>query len=176
MCRGCFSSDISIPYIHQPLYCGVFFKYRITILWYSLHLRNDKTWRSLIKKQWMNMSNNPQWKSFQPPPDTLDQEPIIDFKTMSSNGKSSALWLLEWTLILFFISGKRSSTSFNFNRSGSNASFSQEFPILGTEKASSSQMSYSNGLYSSSSTTQASARNFPSIGTFSMDSNNVFNR
>ncbi|KAH1003441.1 cold shock domain-containing protein E1 [Dendroctonus ponderosae] len=104
----------------------------------------------------MNMSNNPQWKSFQPPPDTLDQEPIIDFKTMTSNGK-------------------RSSTSFNFNRSGSNTRFSQEFPILGTEKASSSQMSYSNGLYSSSSTTHASARNFPAIGTFSMDSNNVFN-
>lgn len=34
----------------------------------------------------MNMSNNPQWKTFQPPPDTLNQDSIIDFKNMTSNG------------------------------------------------------------------------------------------
>ncbi|XP_066254560.1 RNA-binding protein Unr isoform X1 [Euwallacea similis] len=103
----------------------------------------------------MNMSNSPQWKSFQPPPDSLNQDPIIDFKTMSSNGKPT--------------------TSFGYNRSGSNTRFSQDFPLLGTEKPNANQMSYSNGLYGSASTTHASSRNFPPIGTFSLDSNNVFN-
>lgn len=104
----------------------------------------------------MNMSNNPQWKTFQPPPDSLNQDPIIDFKTMTSNGKQS-------------------QGAFNF-RSGGNSRFSQDFPLLGTEKPNASQMtSYSNGLYGSASATHASARNFPPIGTFSLDSNNVFN-
>ncbi|XP_030765658.1 cold shock domain-containing protein E1 isoform X2 [Sitophilus oryzae] len=105
----------------------------------------------------MNMANNPQWKTFQPPPDTLNQDSIIDFKAMTSNGKTSQ------------------SSPFNFNRSGTNSRFSQDFPLLGTEKPSPSQMPYSNGLYGSASATHASARNFPPIGTFSLDSNNVFN-
>ncbi|CAG9761646.1 unnamed protein product [Ceutorhynchus assimilis] len=103
-----------------------------------------------------NMSNNPQWKTFQPPPDSLNQDPIIDFKSMASNGKPSP-------------------GPFNYNRTGSNSRFSQDFPLLGTEKPSASQMPYSNGLYGSASATNASARNFPPIGTFSLDSNNVFN-
>ncbi|KAL1516675.1 hypothetical protein ABEB36_000556 [Hypothenemus hampei] len=100
------------------------------------------------------MSNSPQWKPFQPPP---DQDSIIDFKSMTNNGKSS------------------SSTPFGYSRTGSSSRFSQEFPLLGTEKPSASQMPYSNGLYGSASTTHASTRNFPPIGTFSLDSNNVFN-
>ncbi|XP_050309482.1 cold shock domain-containing protein E1 isoform X2 [Anthonomus grandis grandis] len=103
-----------------------------------------------------NMSNNPQWKSFQPPPDSLNQDSIIDFKNMTSNGKPSG-------------------SPFGFNRSGSNSRFSQDFPLLTGDKPSPSQMPYSNGLYGSASATHTSARNFPPIGTFSLDSNNVFN-
>ncbi|XP_044257145.1 cold shock domain-containing protein E1 [Tribolium madens] len=96
------------------------------------------------------MSTNPQWKSFQPP-DTMNQDSaIIDFKPMTSNGKAS-------------------SQAFNFtNRSTSNSRFGQDFPLL-QDKSS----SFSNGLYGSSSTTHTNSR-FP-IGTFSLDSNNMFN-
>ncbi|KAJ3661105.1 hypothetical protein Zmor_005521 [Zophobas morio] len=95
------------------------------------------------------MSTNPQWKSFQPP-DTMSQDSaIIDFKPMTSNGKSSQ--------------------AFNFtNRSTTNSRFGQDFPLL-QDKSS----SFSNGLYGSSSTTHTNSR-FP-IGTFSLDSNNMFN-
>ncbi|RZC42843.1 cold shock domain-containing protein E1 [Asbolus verrucosus] len=95
------------------------------------------------------MSTNPQWKSFQPP-DTMNQDSaIIDFKPMTSNGKASQ--------------------AFNFtNRSTSNSRFGQDFPLL-QDKSS----SFSNGLYGSSSTTHTNSR-FP-IGTFSLDSNNMFN-
>ncbi|KAF7273268.1 cold shock domain-containing Unr isoform X2 [Rhynchophorus ferrugineus] len=103
------------------------------------------------------MANNPQWKTFQPPSEALTQESIIDYKAMTSNGKTN-------------------QSAFNFSRSGTNSRFSQEFPLLGTDKPNSSQMSYSNGLYGSASATHASARNFPPIGTFSsLESNNVFN-
>lgn len=119
------------------------------------------------------MSNSPQWKSFQPPPDTLNQDSIIDFKTMASNGlivfRSKNAWNISCVV------GK-SSSSFSYTRSGSNSRFSQDFPLLGTEKPASNQMSFSNGLYGSASTTHTSSRNFPPIGTFSLDSNNVFNR
>nr|XP_022919835.1 cold shock domain-containing protein E1 [Onthophagus taurus] len=99
----------------------------------------------------MSMSTNPQWKTFQPP-DTMNQDSaIIDFKTMTSNGKSPG---------------------FNFNnRSTSTSRFGSDFPSL-QEKSSSSFNS--GGLYGSSSTTNASSGRFP-IGTFSLDSNNVYN-
>ncbi|XP_060521185.1 cold shock domain-containing protein E1 [Cylas formicarius] len=100
------------------------------------------------------MSSNPQWKTFQPPPDTMNQDPIIDFKSLTSNGKSSQ--------------------PFNFNRSTSNSRFGQEFPLL-QDKTTASQLSYSNGLYGSASATHASTRAFPPIGTFTLDTNNVFN-
>lgn len=96
------------------------------------------------------MSTNPQWKTFQPPPDTMNQDnTIIDFKSMTSNGKSSQ--------------------AFNFNRSNSSSRFGQDFPMLQDKS-----MPYSNGLYGSSSTTQTNSR-FPPIGTFTIDSNNLFN-
>ncbi|CAG9855914.1 unnamed protein product [Phyllotreta striolata] len=97
------------------------------------------------------MSTNPQWKTFQPPPDTLTQDPsIMDFKPMASSGKSS-------------------SQAFNYTRSTSSSRFG-DFPLL-QEKS----MHYNNGLYGSSSTTHTSPR-FP-IGTFSLDTttNNVYN-
>ncbi|KAJ8922361.1 hypothetical protein NQ315_004304 [Exocentrus adspersus] len=94
------------------------------------------------------MSTNPQWKTFQPPPDTLNQDSnIMDFKPMTSNGKPSQ--------------------AFNFNRSTSSSRFG-DFPMLQDKS-----LPYSNGLYGSSSTTHTSPR-FP-IGTFSIDSNNVYN-
>ncbi|CAG9839305.1 unnamed protein product [Diabrotica balteata] len=95
------------------------------------------------------MSTNPQWKTFQPPPDTLTQDTsIMDFKSMTSTGKPSQ--------------------TFNFTRSTSSSRFG-DFPLL-QEKS----LHYNNSLYGSSSTTQTSPR-FP-IGTFSIDStNNVFN-
>ncbi|XP_018569827.1 cold shock domain-containing protein E1 [Anoplophora glabripennis] len=94
------------------------------------------------------MSTNPQWKTFQPPPDTLNQDSnIMDFKPMTSTGKPSQ--------------------AFNFSRSTSSSRFG-DFPML-QEKS----LPYSNGLYASSSTTHTSPR-FP-IGTFSIDSNNVYN-
>ncbi|KAJ8929356.1 hypothetical protein NQ314_017960 [Rhamnusium bicolor] len=70
----------------------------------------------------------------------------MDFKPMTSNGKPSQ--------------------AFNFNRSTSGSRFG-DFPLL-QEKS----LPYSNGLYGSSSTTHTSR--FP-IGTFSIDSNNVYN-
>lgn len=99
------------------------------------------------------MSTNPQWKTFQPPPETLTQDPsIMDFKPMASSGKPS-------------------SQAFNFTRSTSSSRFG-DFPLL-QEKSSS--LHYNNGLYGSSSTTHTSPR-FP-IGTFSLDTttNNVYN-
>ncbi|GJQ87988.1 Unr [Trypoxylus dichotomus] len=94
------------------------------------------------------MSTNPQWKSFQPP-DTMNQDSaILDFKTMTSNAKSQA---------------------FNFtNRSTSSSRFGSDFPTL-QEKSS----SFSSNLYGSSSATNATGR-FP-IGTFSLDTNNMYN-
>ncbi|XP_057655391.1 cold shock domain-containing protein E1 isoform X1 [Diorhabda carinulata] len=96
------------------------------------------------------MSTNPQWKNFQPPPDTITQDTsIMDFKPMASTGKPSQ--------------------AFNFTRSTSSSRFG-DFPLL-QEK---SLQPYNNGLYGSSSTTHTSPR-FP-IGTFSLDStNNVYN-
>lgn len=123
----------------------------------------------------MNMSNSPQWKSFQSPPDSLNQDSIIDFKTMASNGLCLIVFLQRMVENHCCFVGK-SSSSFSYTRSGSNSRFSQDFPLLGTEKPVSNQMSFSNGLYGSASTTHTSSRNFPPIGTFSLDSNNVFNR
>lgn len=95
------------------------------------------------------MSSNPQWKTFQPP-DTMNQDSaILDFKPMVNSGKSTQ--------------------AFNFNRSTSSSRFGQDFPMLQDKN----QSSFGNGIYGSSSTTQANSR-FP-IGTFSLDSNNVFN-
>ncbi|KAK9712515.1 SUZ-C motif [Popillia japonica] len=94
------------------------------------------------------MSTNPQWKSFQPP-DTMNQDSaILDFKTMTSNAKSQA---------------------FNFNnRSTSSSRFGSDFPTL-QDKSS----SFNSNLYGSSSATNATGR-FP-IGTFSLDTNNMYN-
>ncbi|XP_018335937.1 cold shock domain-containing protein E1 isoform X2 [Agrilus planipennis] len=93
------------------------------------------------------MSTNPQWKSFQPP-DILHQDSaILDFKSMTSNGKSSQ--------------------AFNFNRSNSSSRFGPDFPLLQDKSTFSS-------LYGSSSTTHTTSR-FPPIGTFSLDANNVYN-
>ncbi|XP_023030354.1 cold shock domain-containing Unr isoform X2 [Leptinotarsa decemlineata] len=94
------------------------------------------------------MSTNPQWKSFQPPPDTNQDSSILDFKPMTSNAN-------------------KPSQSYSFNRSTSSSRFG-DFPLL-QDKSS----PYNNGLYGSSSTTHASPR-FP-IGTFSIDTNNVYN-
>ncbi|CAH0547495.1 unnamed protein product [Brassicogethes aeneus] len=107
------------------------------------------------------MSTNPQWKTFQPPPDTMNQDSnIMDFKSLTTNGKSSA---------------------FNFtNRSNSGSRFGQDFPLLQEKSSFTTTTSNggglggggSNGLYGSSSATQANAARFP-IGTFSID--NMFN-
>lgn len=78
---------------------------------------------------------------------------------------------LVWIIDLLLLKGKPSSQAFNFtNRSTSSSRFGQEFPML-QEK-----LPFSNGLYGSSSTTQTQTTNarFP-IGTFSIDSHNMFN-
>lgn len=90
------------------------------------------------------MSTNPQWKTFQPPDVMHQDSAILDFKSMTTNGKSTQ--------------------AFNFTRSNSSSRFGPDFPLLQDKS------SYSS-LYGSSSTT---AR-FPPIGTFSLDSNNVYN-
>lgn len=101
------------------------------------------------------MSGNPQWKNFQPP-DIMNQDSaILDLKSLGNTGKSSQ--------------------AFNFNRSTSSSRFVQEFPLL-QDKSSSSNAPYSNnGIYGSSSATQAGNGSRFSIGTFSLDSNSVFN-
>lgn len=87
------------------------------------------------------MSNNPQWKSFQSPSSMSQEATILDFKSISNNGKSSQTF------------------SFRSN------SYSGDY----TNVMEKSQSSYS--PYGSSSRTSA---RFP-IGTFSLDSNNMFN-
>lgn len=70
------------------------------------------------------------------------------------------------------IVGKASQAFTNFtNRSTSNSRFGQEFPLLQDKPSS----TYSNGLYGSSSTTTAHTNSRFPIGTFSLDSNNMFN-
>ncbi|KAJ8939113.1 hypothetical protein NQ318_005933 [Aromia moschata] len=101
------------------------------------------------------MSTNPQWKTFQPPPDTLNQDSsIMDFKPMTSNVNIHDDDKVNRHKHLILIVQLRALAG--------------DFPML-QEK----QLPYSNGLYGSSSTTHTSPR-FP-IGTFSMDSNNVYN-
>ncbi|KAK9877877.1 hypothetical protein WA026_020103 [Henosepilachna vigintioctopunctata] len=103
------------------------------------------------------MSGNPQWKTFQPPDtDTMNQDAnILDLKTLGNNGKSSQV--------------------FNFNRSTSSSRFVQEFPLLQDKTPSSGAPYSNNGIYGSSSATQAGGASRFSIGTFSLDSNSVFN-
>ena len=96
--------------------------------------------------------------------------------TPSPDTKINNLLFTDIYVVILFLGKSSQSSPYSFNRSNSNSRFGQEFPLLGTEKPNAGQMSYSNGLFGSSSATHASARNFPPIGTFSLDSNNVFNR
>lgn len=95
------------------------------------------------------MSSNPQWKSFQPPASMNQDSTILDFKSMTvpSNGKSPQ--------------------SFSFRSN----SYSGDYML--DKSPSSNSFSGGYGASNSTTSTRASAR-FP-IGTFSLDSNNVFN-
>lgn len=78
------------------------------------------------------------------------------------------------TICVFVICLKgKSPQAFNFNRSNSSSRFAPDFPLLQDKSP-----SYGNGgvgsLYGSSSTTHTTTR-FPPIGTFTLDTNNVFN-
>lgn len=121
------------------------------------------------------MSTNPQWKNFQSP-DPMQDASIIDFKSVTTNGKhcnsveNSMNTITICELILKFVIGK-SSQAFNFsNRSTTNSRYGPDFPLL-PDKSSTSP--YNSSLYGSSSTTHTTSR-FP-IGTFTLDSNNVYN-
>nr|CAI5834800.1 unnamed protein product [Callosobruchus analis] len=109
------------------------------------------------------MSTNPQWKSFQPPPDNINQDAsIMEFKSLTSNGKTPSQQQ--------HFSAVAAVAAYNNSRS---------FPALNEKSA--SQGLYSgvqsqppNGLYGSSSATHTSTR-FPPVGTFAVDANNAYN-
>lgn len=114
------------------------------------------------------MSTNPQWKNFQSP-DAMQDASIIDFKSVTTNGNYPTHNFLRTLHIIDFLG--KSSQAFNFsNRSTTNSRYGPDFPLL-PDKSSTSP--YNSSLYGSSSTTHTTSR-FP-IGTFTLDSNNVYN-
>lgn len=94
----------------------------------------------------MSMSSNAQWKTFQPSTNMAQDTTILDFKPMNSIGSSNG----------------KSPQTFNFRSN----SYSGDYPNVMDKSP-----TYNSSPYSG--TSRSSAR-FP-IGTFTLDSNNLFN-
>lgn len=112
------------------------------------------------------MSSNPQWKSFQPPPSMNQDSTILDFKSMTvpSNGKSPQSFN--------FRSNSYSSGDYN-STSNNAATVTATTGVNMMDKSTSNNYGSSYSSTSNSANSRTSAR-FP-IGTFSLDSNNMFN-
>lgn len=102
------------------------------------------------------MSSNPQWKTFQPPSSMNQESTILDFKPMStSNGKASQYTFRSNSYSGDYAPEKSSSSAFG-----------------GSSYGGSPQVN--NATNASSNSSSRSSARFP-IGTFSLDSNNLFN-
>lgn len=74
---------------------------------------------------------------------------------------------------MYNIAGKNQAFKHSITSNNTRSWYGQEFPVLGDSKPASTYNGGSNNLFGSASATSTSR--FPTIGTFSLDSNNTYN-